>query len=72
MYANGLMYYNDGLLDPDDTTICPDNAVVNHAILAVGYYIDTANEDNSYVIYKNSWGTDWGDDGYFKFKLKTA
>ena len=32
-----------------------------HAVLLVGY-----NDDEQYFIVKNSWGTWWGEDGYFR------
>lgn len=31
-----------------------------HAVLAVGY-----DDDKQHIIVRNSWGTDWGDRGYF-------
>lgn len=31
-----------------------------HAVLAVGY-----DDENKWIIVKNSWGTNWGDKGYF-------
>lgn len=40
---------------------------VNHAVVAVGYKINTVGQ--SYIIFKNSWGTGWGDNGYFKMEI---
>ena len=38
-----------------------------HAVLAVGYGKDPENED--YVIIKNSWGNDWGENGFGKISI---
>jgi C1A family cysteine protease len=36
-----------------------------HAILIVGYRNDTSRPDGGYFKVKNSWGSGWGDGGYF-------
>lgn len=42
-----------------------DDTCVNHAVVLVGYN-DTGNDSTSYWLIKNSWGSGWGDSGYFK------
>ncbi|KII70619.1 Digestive cysteine proteinase 2 [Thelohanellus kitauei] len=39
---------------------------MNHAVLIVGYSIDPSG---SYYIVKNSWGTKWGESGYFRMAM---
>ena len=36
-----------------------------HAIVIVGYADDLTRSDGGYFIVKNSWGTGWGNQGYF-------
>jgi len=52
-------HYKEGIID---WLTCGTD--VGHAILVVGYGQD--DEGKQYFIVKNSWGTDWGEDGYAK------
>lgn len=49
--ATGWESYSSGVYQ------CPAIAPINHAVLLVGYTAD-------YWIIKNSWGADWGQDGF--------
>ena len=40
---------------------CTDDSGANHAVVIAGY-----NETGDYWIVKNSWGSGWQDEGYFK------
>lgn len=40
---------------------CDNDDDTNHAVVVVGY-----NDNGGYWIVRNSWGTGWGDNGYFK------
>jgi len=50
-----------GSFDGNGIYRCSDDNDVNHAVVITGY-----NETDDYWIVKNSWGSGWIDEGYFK------
>lgn len=52
-YSNGIYYEKE----------C-SSVNINHAVTVVGYGSDGANKD--YWIIKNSWGIEWGEEGFFR------
>ena len=62
--------YSSGIIDSNN--MCPpatyDGTGTNHAVLAVGYYLNP-DDETGYVLLKNSWGTGWGESGYFRMSL---
>jgi len=58
-----FMSYSSGVMDD-----CADMSTnkVDHAVLAVGY--GTSDDGVDYWLVKNSWGSDWGEDGYIRIK----
>ena len=51
-YSGGIYNYTGGYFDP---------TYQGHAVLCVGY-----NDDDQCFKVKNSWGSDWGEAGYFR------
>ena len=50
--------YKSGIIDSPDCGI-----MLNHAVLAVGYGTENGTD---YYIVRNSWGPDWGEQGYVR------
>lgn len=65
VYVSSLFQYYSGGLFVD--TSCPTGQI-NHAVTLVGYGNGSSGD---YYILRNSWGTNWGDNGYMLFKRNT-
>ncbi len=57
-------FYSKGVVEEPEQKI-PDQ--INHAVLLVGYNYD---DKGLYWIIQNSWGKDWGDNGFIKVRGK--
>jgi C1A family cysteine protease len=62
------MNYSSGIIKDTDNCIVgagtADEPLLDHAVTIIGY--NTDDSSMPYWIVRNSWGTDWGEEGYFK------
>lgn len=58
-----LSNYVSGILTDDGDCACSNSTCYDHSVLMVGYD-DT--DETPYFKLKNSWGTRWGEGGYFR------
>jgi len=65
--ATVLQFYFGGIVDPFFPNLECDPNNLDHALLIVGWGQESnwVGSLTPYWLVKNSWGTDWGDDGYF-------
>lgn len=66
--SNALLgyWYKAGMVNILNDTVCAQKAntnSINHSVVIVGY--GTSVEGKDYWILRNSWSTQWGDQGYF-------
>jgi len=59
--ANPLNSYRTGIIDVSAADCSPSG--MNHAVTLVGYGNESGKD---FWIVKNSWGTNWGEQGYFR------
>ena len=58
MFPLVFQFYKSGILDSLEC-----GTTLDHGVLVVGYGIEN---DTPYWIVKNSWTSNWGDEGYVK------
>ena len=61
--SNEFKFYSEGVFNGEG---CNGATKANHAALAVGYNLDT---EIPYIVLKNSWGSSWGDKGFYKMAI---
>eukprot|EP01059_Diplonema_ambulator_P035673 TRINITY_DN84_c4_g1_i1.p1 TRINITY_DN84_c4_g1~~TRINITY_DN84_c4_g1_i1.p1 ORF type:complete len:362 (+),score=134.68 TRINITY_DN84_c4_g1_i1:82-1086(+) len=60
--AGPMQDYKKGI---DNPKICNPQSL-DHAVLVVGYGVESGTQ---YWTIKNSWGTDWGEEGYYRIVM---
>ena len=61
------MRYTRGVYSDPDCKTSSANYLGGHAVTVIGYGTDASQGD--YWLVRNSWGTSWGEQGYFKMAM---
>ncbi len=64
VYKSGV-YHHTNLTDTQNFRFNPFE-LVTHAVLIVGF--GSSETEGDYWIVKNSWGLDWGENGFFRIR----
>lgn len=56
-----FQFYSQGVYDEAECS----SEQLDHGVLVVGYGTDAETEEDFWLV-KNSWGTQWGDEGYIR------
>jgi len=71
--TNAFQGYTQGVFSDNNTSCtsspCYDTPT-NHGVALVGWGVDPV--EGEYWILRNSWGSNWGEDGYMKIKTTSA
>lgn len=59
-YKSGVIHWNEC------SCTDPKRYEVNHAVTVVGYGTSSRPDCDEYWVVKNSWGAEWGEEGFFK------
>ena len=60
-----MLFHSGGIYKETDCNIKGSLGAINHAVVFVGWGTESGTD---YWIVRNSWGSDWGEKGYFRIQ----